>query len=194
MGSTAWPRWDGFRLERAQRCRLAHSTGPMLPSSTRKHGESDDHAGSCSARALASLRMHGWIPMVVDGPSPLEKNVPLPDFIRLPRLRLGSRALGRFGARSFRRYRQLPFAAERRTRAALVLCPCLSASVLFRRSSPLPISQCRGAPEHVGLNQHGRGGRGCAFGFGCLPSTPMSPAHLMRIGFDSAPLFWARPP
>jgi hypothetical protein len=64
----------------------------------------------------------------------------------------------------------------RRYRAALALCPRLAASALFRRSGRSGHRNLAQAPEHVGSNQQGRG-RGCASGFGCLPSTPLSPVQ-----------------
>ena len=141
-------------------------------------GETDDHRVVLDSSPRS--RLHGWIPMVVDGTSTTGEEYPC-RIHPAAGLRLGFLALGP-SAPKFRAF-------GRGTGRRLSFARVSQASVLFRRSSPLPISQCGGAQEHVGLNQHGGGGRGCAFGFGCLPTTPMLPAQSLRTGFGSAPIF-----
>ena len=128
-------------------------------------GESDDHrvflGSSCRSR------LHGWIPMAADGSVNRWRR------IFACRIHPASGAPLGFLALALRRQNSLPSAG---CRAALALCPRLAASALFRRSSRYGHRNLAQAPEHVGLNQQGRG-RGCASGFGCLPSTPLSPVQ-----------------
>ena len=136
---------DGFRLERAQRCRSAQA-GDVADLT--RAGESDDHAvflgSSCRSR------LHGWIPMAVDGTVNHWRRIRLPDSsgkrgsdwdsLRSP---LGAKILC------------LRPGAARRSPSARVS----RASALFRRSGRYGHRNLAQAPEHVGSNQHGQGAR-----------------------------------
>jgi hypothetical protein len=86
------------------------------------------------------------------------------------------------------------FAVGRGAARRLLFCPPLVGFGSVSSFQIIRTSQGGAASERVGLNQHGRG-RGRAFGFGCLRTTPTLPVQPMRTGFDSAPFFfWLGPP
>jgi hypothetical protein len=60
--------------------------------------------------------------------------------------------------------------------AALALCARLAASALFRRSGRYGHRTWR-KPQNMLVQTNRAGWRGCASGFGCLPSTPLSPVQ-----------------
>jgi hypothetical protein len=130
-------------------------------------GESDNHRSFPGTRVVAP-RLHGWIPMAADGSVNRWRRV-------FPCRSISKRGSAGIPCAALRRQYSLPSAG---CLAALALCPRLAASALFRRSGRYRHRNLAQAPEHVGSNQQGRG-RGCAsgFGFGCLPSTPLSPVQ-----------------